>query len=211
MAESRVGNVAATDSAWPASAEVTWSSAQHAYVESSTGRPVGGSRPTGLRQLLLRASVAVLVFAGLQIGWELMRGGAVEHVLIHEGTVRPAAALIRALTPDVHAQAVRFSVKAPGGGLNIRNGCEGTEGLFLLVAAFVVAPLGWRSRACGLAAGVAVLYLLNQVRVVALFYAWRADHGLFELLHGTVTPVAIVLIVAGYYHAWLSAAQRRLA
>jgi exosortase/archaeosortase family protein len=161
--------------------------------------------------MLVRASVAVLVFACLQIGWEFLRGGPLEYTVIHEGTVRPAAALIRALTPDVHAQAVRFSVKAPGGGLNIRNGCEGTEALFLLVAAFLVAPLRWRSRLVGLVAGVALVFIVNQVRVVALFYAWRVDHSLFDLLHGTVTPVAIVLVVGGYFHAFLEFASRRAA
>jgi hypothetical protein len=36
-----------------------------------------------------------------------------------------------------------------------------------------------------------------------LFYANRDDHALFDLLHATVTPVAVVLLVAGYFYVWL--------
>jgi hypothetical protein len=36
-----------------------------------------------------------------------------------------------------------------------------------------------------------------------LFYANRADRGLFDLLHATVTPIAVIILVAGYFYVWL--------
>ncbi len=85
------------------------------------------------------------------------------------------------------------------------------EELFLLVAAFAVAPIAWRWRVAGLLLGVAVVFVVNQLRVLTLFYAWRADHSLFDLLHGTVTPIAVVLLVSAYYYAWLVLSDQRAA
>lgn len=160
------------------------------------------------RPLPLRAALFVALFGVLQLAWELARGGGFERFVIHDATVQPAAALVRWLTPDVRATAVDFSIKAPGGGLNVLNGCEGTEALFLLLAAFVAAPLGWRTRLAGLLTGAAVVFVVNQVRIVILFYAWRADPARFSLLHGLVLPIAVVLLVSGYFYGWLVFASR---
>jgi exosortase/archaeosortase family protein len=143
-----------------------------------------------------------------QLAWQALRGSLVEWVVIHWGTVWPAALLINLMTPDAQARAVGFSLAAPGGGLNILNGCEGMEALFLLSAAFLVAPASWASRAKGLLLGAPVVFLVNQARILALFYAYRADASIFDPLHGTVTPIVVILIVTAYFYAWLLHARR---
>jgi len=80
----------------------------------------------------------------------------------------------------------------------------------LLCAAFAVAPLTWRSRLLGLLAGIAVVFAINQARILLLFYAYRADHTLFDPLHALVTPIAVVLLVAAYFYAWLFLTQRHV-
>jgi exosortase/archaeosortase family protein len=144
-----------------------------------------------------------VTFGSLQFGWQAARGGVVESLVIHDLTVRPAAWLANFLTPGVQATAEGFTVRAPGGGLNVLNGCEGVEVLFLLLAAFVAGPLPPRRRMLGIAVGVPLIFALNQARIVGLFYAYRADHALFDTLHGTVAPILLVLVVACYFYAWL--------
>jgi exosortase family protein XrtM len=156
------------------------------------------SRMNGLRVLLFAA-----IFSFLAYAWDALRGSPLEYWVIHDLTVRPSAVLINLLTPDTHAQAQRFSLVAPGGGLNILNGCEGLEALFLLVAAFAVAPLKWMARSIGIVFGALVVFVVNQMRILGLFYAYRADPAWFDLLHGNVAPVAVVLVVCAYFYAWL--------
>jgi exosortase/archaeosortase family protein len=172
-------------------------------VVARTGAPDTAAALPG-RALLLRAALFLLVFSVLQVAWELSRGGALEQLVIHDIMVRPAAALIQLLSPAIGAAADGYSIRAAGGGLNIRNGCEGVEAVFLLLAAFASTPMGWRSRLAGMAAGIALVLAANQLRILTLFYAWREDPALFATLHGTVVPVATVLLVGGYYHAWLA-------
>lgn len=156
----------------------------------------------GLRLLLF-----FLVFGGLHSGWESLRGSVIEYGVIHHGTVRPSTWLINALTPDVQAAAVDFSVRARGGGLNVLNGCEGLEALFLLCAALVAAQASVPQRLIGLLLGVPLIFVLNQARIVSLFYAARTHPSLFDALHAVVAPIVIVIGVCAYFYAWLIASQ----
>ena len=150
-----------------------------------------------------RGLIFLVLFAAMQALWGQARGTAVERVLIDRVTVGSAAALVNLLTPQVAAQAEGTRIRAAGGGLNILNGCEGLEVLFLLTAAFAVVPLPARRRWAGLASGILFVFAINQVRILALFYAYRSDKVLFDLLHGTVAPVILIALAALFFFAWV--------
>lgn len=152
---------------------------------------------------LPRAILFVATFAALQALWTTTAGGIVERLVIDKATVEVAATWVRLLTPDLPVAAAGPRLTAPGGGINVLKGCEGTDVLFLLLAAFAVAELRWRHRLAGVALGAAMVYLLNQVRVVALFYAYRQDRALFDLLHGTLGPLLLVALIGLFFFAWL--------
>jgi exosortase/archaeosortase family protein len=113
--------------------------------------------------------------------------------VVAQATVVPASWWIDWLSPELGVKAVNFSLRAPGGGINVLNGCEGLEVLFLLWAALVVTAMGWRRRIFGFVAGTGLVWALNQARVVGLFYANREDKELFALLHGTVAPLLLIV------------------
>lgn len=158
--------------------------------------------------LLWRAVSFVLLFSVLQLGWQGLRGTPMEYFVVHTCTVRPSTWIANILTPSIHARAVQSSIRAPGGGLNILNGCEGVEALFLLIAAFTVAPISWRSRMFGLLMGVPVVFVVNQIRILSLLYAYHFDRELFDPLHGIIAPLGVILLVAVYFYAWLDHSAR---
>lgn len=155
--------------------------------------------------------IFLAVFALLQWGWNSARGTWVERLVIDQATVVPAAMLVRTLTPEIAARANGPSIKAAGGGLNILNGCEGTEVMFLLIAAFVATRMPWRSGLLALGAGLGWVFLLNQARILTLFYTFRADRSWFDILHTAVLPAVLVALTAGYFYAILHALRRRVA
>ena len=148
-------------------------------------------------------AIFFIAFAVLQGAWSEARGTIIERWVIDDVTVRPAAMLIRFLTPDAHATAAGARIKALGGGLNILDGCDGTEVMLLLVAAFAAVRLGWRKRSAGIALGVCFVFVANQMRILALFYAFRADRHLFDLLHTTILPALLVAAVSLYFYGFL--------
>ena len=155
-----------------------------------------------------RAVGFVVTFSALQLAWQALGGSGLEHFVVHTCTVKPAALLANLLTPGAQASAAGYVLQAPGVRLNILNGCDGLEALFLVIAAFTVAPGDWRWRLGGMAVGIPVVFVVNQVRILALFYAFRSSSQLFDALHATVTPIAVVVLVCCYFYAWLAYASR---
>lgn len=147
--------------------------------------------------------VFALTFVALQWTWAQARDTALERLVIDQATVRPAAFLVNLISPHTSAYADRSRLKAPGGGINILNGCEGTEVLFLLYAALLAAPLAWRARLLGAAAATLLVYVLNQARIIALFFAYRSDTALFDALHGTIAPLLLIAASLLFFLYWL--------
>ena len=157
---------------------------------------------------MIRRSLAfVAVFGTLQMGWQLLDGTALQHFLIARGVVAPAASIGRALTPSLGIYAAGNRLRGPGGGINVVNGCDGMETLFLLLAGFAVAPLPPQARIRGVLAGIPLVYVLNLARILGLFYARRVDMGIFDVMHGIVTPVLMVVSIAAFYYVWLRRSQ----
>ena len=153
----------------------------------------------------------VALFALLQTAYISIGSGRIERFVVEQLTVGSSALLLNWLDPGsaVVAQGARLS--APGGGLHVRAGCEGTDVALLLSSALLVANLPWRQRLLGVAAGLLLVFVLNQVRMLALFQAYRHHRQFFELLHGTLLPLVMVLAAAAFYLFWVgrSAPLRR--
>jgi exosortase/archaeosortase family protein len=135
----------------------------------------------------------------MQWAWDECRNTAVERAIIEGATVRTGAALINLLTPDVRAIARGPRILAAGGGINVRSGCEGTELLFPLFAALAAFRFSWRARLLGIAAGTLLVFVLNQVRLLALFYSWRNNLTLFGELHAFIGPLAMVMFMVVFW------------
>jgi exosortase/archaeosortase family protein len=155
-----------------------------------------------------RILVFVSIFVGLQLTWQELGASPVRAVLIDRGVVAPAAAIAAVLSPGLGVHAVGSHLRGPVSGINVVDGCDGMETLFLLSAGFAVAPLPLRSRAWGFAVGLSLVYVLNLARILALFYALQFAQPMFDWLHGLVTPILMVLTVVGFYQAWLRRFQR---
>jgi exosortase family protein XrtM len=167
------------------------------------------SRP-GLRAHPGLMLLFVLLLMAMQFGWGYVRGSQIEHLFIDELTVKPAAWLITLITPEIPVQATGNHLAAPGGGLNILNGCDGTDVMFMLVAALLVAPLPLQRRLAGILYGCGLIYICNQARILALFYSYRSDRSLFNLLHGLIAPMLLICIATVFFVLWFGMKDRSL-
>jgi len=156
-------------------------------------------RGSGARPDWRMAVVFLLLWVLLQCGWQVARGTALERWIIDGMTVKTSVLLINLLTPRVVARASAASIAAAGGGITIRSGCEGTELLFPVLAALWVCRFSLRARLVGTVVATALVFVLNQLRLLALFYSYRDDPLLFGRLHGLVTPLALVLCLLGFF------------
>ncbi len=149
----------------------------------------------------------VIIFFAFQLAWEQYRDTTVETWVIDWATVRPAGWLVNQLWPEQLVVAQKNSLIAANGRLNILNGCEGLETLFLLVAAFIAYPLRWKTRLIRIGLSALLIYLLNQTRIVLLWWTIRHDPALFGLLHGTVLPLILIAIALVFFMTLLPQRQ----
>ena len=127
----------------------------------------------------------------------------VEHLVIDQVTVKSAAWLIQVFDPATDVHPVGSRLRAPGGGINVINGCEGTDVVFLMIGAMLVAPISVRAKLIGGLLGTALVLVLNQARVIGLFYAYRFDRSLFDMMHGVIAPLLLIIAAAWFFVLWL--------
>lgn len=92
---------------------------------------------------------------------------------------------------------------ASGVRLEIRRGCDALEPVALYVAAVIAFPIAWRAKLKGALAGVIGLLVLNQIRIVSLYYIVRAAPDWFGTVHDDIWQPLFVLCAMGIWLAWL--------
>ncbi len=152
--------------------------------------------------LAWRALAFLALFAALDLAYLALKEPWLKPLVIDLLTVRPAARLADALlTAPVHAD--RHLLIAGGWRISVLNGCEGVDAMLLLLAAVLVAPAGWRDRLWGAGLGLPLVYVANQVRIVALVWARLEAPAAFAVSHGLLGPLAVTA-AAGLYFLWWS-------
>jgi exosortase family protein XrtM len=158
---------------------------------------------------MIYIALFLAIFGALDYGYYLTRGTMVEHLLIDTLTVRPAAALIDAAAPAISVRARGKRLITQFGGVNILEGCEGSDGMFLLIAAVLPFPARRLSKLVAVIGGVSLMYAMNQLRILALVLTlhWRPDW--FASLHGLIAPTCIVVAGCIFFFAWANSVAPR--
>lgn len=85
--------------------------------------------------------------------------------------------------------------------------CSGADALALCAGAILGFPAAWRSRLAGVTGGVALILLLNTVRIGTLGRVADSPQ-MFAALHLYVWPALLMLAIAGYVFGWMRLADR---
>lgn len=129
-------------------------------------------------------------------------------VVHFHGVVQPGAMVISFLAPGEHAVASVGAIESSATSLSIVRGCDGSGVLFLLMAAVISARTAIRPKFFGLVGAVALTYLLNEVRVIGLYFVAAHRPTWFEGLHNLFVPTYIVLASLLYFLWWSAWARR---
>ena len=144
-----------------------------------------------------------VLFFGMHFIYQACEGTIVETWVIDKATVAPSSVLINHIDSQAQVRPIEHRLVSDQARLNVLNGCEGTEMLFMVIAAVLAFRCNWRAKMIGLVGGVVLIYSLNQLRIVALFFSLLEDAALFAAIHGYIGPVIIVLITAYCYLVWI--------
>lgn len=87
-------------------------------------------------------------------------------------------------------------------GVNIRNGCNGLETVFIFAAAVLAFPAPWKKRLAGLVAGTVLIQAFNLVRIASLFLIGVFFPKLFEESHIVVWQILVILFGVAIFLVW---------
>ncbi len=86
--------------------------------------------------------------------------------------------------------------------ISISRGCDALEPSALFAAAVIAVPVVLRRKLLGLVVGVALLALLNLVRIISLYYTGVFFPDAFEVMHVDVWQPVFILCTVLLWIAW---------
>jgi exosortase family protein XrtM len=127
--------------------------------------------------------------------------------LVDTMTTRAGSALINIITPG-EKTVVRDGAIIGGATVEIMRGCEGIEGMLLLIAAVLAFPARIRLKFYGIAGGILFIYAFNLARIAGLYYTIRYKPALFDMMHIYVGQTVIIIVSLIFFIFWLSRIER---
>lgn len=82
-------------------------------------------------------------------------------------------------------------------------GCEGSEPLAVFIAGILAYPASIKAKLKGLSIGLPSLYLLNVLRIGALYAIGLVYPQAFDFFHTTAFPVIFILVALLFWVLWI--------
>jgi exosortase family protein XrtM len=93
-------------------------------------------------------------------------------------------------------------VYSEGVTLEIVEACTGIFVFLLLFSATLAFPARWKTRGLGIFFGATMIFVLNWIRIVTLFFILRDYPDLFDDFHVYVWQGTIIVCVTLYWYTW---------
>jgi exosortase family protein XrtM len=118
------------------------------------------------------------------------------------GIVLPAAKIVNFVTPHEAVFAARGTLQSTNASLSIVRGCDGAGVAFLLVAAVLASSARLKHKLAGALGAVLLTYVLNELRVVGLYFVVAYRDAWFSPLHNYFVPSFIILTGCVFFLCW---------
>ena len=86
--------------------------------------------------------------------------------------------------------------------MSLAEGCNGIYALSIVIAGIVAFPARWRPKLIGLVLAIALIMILNYIRILTLWYAGKAGSFLFDTMHLYVWEFIIITLGAAFWYFW---------
>ncbi|MFO1435540.1 MAG: exosortase family protein XrtM [Gammaproteobacteria bacterium] len=126
------------------------------------------------------------------------------HYIYYYGIVHTARQIVQEIAPLDAVSAFDNVLYSPRATLEIVRGCDGSGVMFLLVAAIAAYPSAWRGKIIGILSAIVLTCVLNQARIVGLYFTLTRQPDWFIALHTYLVPTLFVILAVGFFATWAS-------
>jgi exosortase H (IPTLxxWG-CTERM-specific) len=96
------------------------------------------------------------------------------------------------------------TIVSPQFSVSIKNVCNGLEVTAIFLAVTIGFPATWKHRLYGLLGGYPVIFLVNIIRIVALFLIGFKVPEVFEAVHFYYAQAFVIIVTVGIWLAWVT-------
>jgi exosortase family protein XrtM len=153
--------------------------------------------------------IFVLTLAMLNFVYFLCGGTSVENFVLATMTAKPVFAIIQLLTPSEQAVLNGTLLTSPSVYFEIVRGCEGMEGMLLMISAICAFSISWSDKLKGILLGVAFIYAFNLLRIVGLYYLMTYNVSLFNFVHLYIGQSITIILVSVFFILWISRSLKK--
>jgi exosortase family protein XrtM len=146
--------------------------------------------------------VAALLYGAFHFAYHKVPDDVLSNTIYPNVIGHFAAKTINTITPDRNVKVHNNAILSKKAKLNIVRGCDGSGVLFMLTAAILGFGASFRKTIIGLLLGTLTVYLINQVRIVGLYYVVEHNRAWFPPVHTYYAPTLIIFLVAGFFLIW---------
>jgi exosortase H (IPTLxxWG-CTERM-specific) len=93
-------------------------------------------------------------------------------------------------------------LRSPRFAVTIYNGCNGLITSLIFVSGVLAFPASWRAKAAGVVGGLLAIQVINQLRIVSLFYIGVFLPDYFDESHILIWQSLVILAGVGLWIAW---------
>jgi len=94
-------------------------------------------------------------------------------------------------------------ISSPGFSVSVKKGCDAAEPMAIFVAGIIAFPSLIKRKLVGLGIGLAILFMLNIIRIITLFLVGIYYPDFFESMHLAVWQVAFIAVAVLMWFLWL--------
>lgn len=117
--------------------------------------------------------------------------------------------LLHALGYSTHV--VETTIMGGGFSVNIKGGCDGLEAMAILISGILIFPTPFRLKIPGLLLGIALLALLNLLRIAGLYMAgFHFSQTVFDILHIQGGFIIFTMISVLFWFIWMNWSLKKL-
>jgi len=147
---------------------------------------------------------AVFIFIGTLVFffWVLNNAWVFRHIIApYTGWVASVATAVFKLFGQAATQAGPV-VTVGGTSLSIATGCNGAEAMALYFSAVFAFPAGWRQKLLGVVFGLVGIFIINQIRVVALFFVAMTKPEILPEAHNYAGQTFVIVLGMACWWFW---------
>ncbi|MBN1829098.1 MAG: archaeosortase/exosortase family protein [Deltaproteobacteria bacterium] len=158
------------------------------------------------REITFVVLFVIFFTAGLALHFSLRNYS--RHLLVDTLNAKASAFIINTIKPAEKVVARQSVIGSGAFSIRIAEGCEGIEGVLLVVAAILAFPMTWKLKILGAVLGSLVVYLANLARITALYFTVKYRPGLFNLMHLQIGQTFIIVIGILFFVSWIYVTEK---